>query len=267
MKTSTRWFLVAFVVAALAAAFFLMRQRPGAVPPPPSPAQVSTAPAPSPEPATATTPNVRFPVAEQPAEAPPLPVLEQSDSSMRAGLAPLFGSKNFNDWFIPRDLIRHIVATVDNLPRQSAARRLMPVRSMAGLMVVTGSGDELSISPENSARYLPFVALAESVDSAKLVKVYLQHYPLFQQAYRELGFPQGYFNDRLVVVIDHLLATPDVGEPLLLVQNKVLYEFADPQLESLSAGQKIMIRTGKANVARLKAKLRDIRGQVTGNPD
>lgn len=266
MKTSTRWLLAVLVLVAIALAFLLFEQRPEIVPPPP-PAPLAAAPAPDPVPAVPATPNVRFPVAEQPAEAPPLPALDQSDTSLRKGLAPLVGSKNFNDWFIPKDLIRRIVATVDNLPRQSAARRLMPVRSMSGLMVVAGSGDEVALSPENQARYLPFVTLAESVDSARLVEVYARHYPLFQQAYRELGFPQGYFNDRLIAVIDHLLATPEVREPIVLVQKKVLYQFADPALESLSAGQKIMIRIGKVNAARLKVKLREIRAQVTGNPD
>ena len=265
MRTSTRWLLAALVIVAIALAFLLLEQSPEVVPPPPPAAPLATEPAPVQ--AVPATPNVRFPVAEQPAEAPSLPALDQSDTSMRAGLAPLVGSQNFNDWFIPKELIRRIVATIDNLPRQSAARRLMPVRSMSGLMAVTGSGAEPAISPENFARYLPFVALAESVDSSKVVALYLRHYPLFQQAYRELGFPQGYFNDRLIEVIDHLLLTPEVKEPILLVQKKVLYQFADPDLESLSAGQKIMIRIGKANATRLKAKLREIRGQVVGNPD
>ena len=266
MRTSTRWLLAALVIVAIALAFLLLEQPPEVAPPPPPGAPLAAAP-PAPVPAVPATPNVRFPVAEQPEPAPALPSLDQSDTAMRAGLAPLVGSKNFNDWFIPKDLIRRIVATIDNLPRQSAARRLMPVRSMSGLLAVTGSQDELAISPENYSRYLPFVALAESVDSAKAVALYLRHYPLFQQAYRELGFPQGYFNDRLVEVIDHLLLTPEVREPILLVQKKVLYQFADPELESLSAGQKIMIRIGKANAARLQAKLREIRGQLVGSLD
>ncbi len=65
-------------------------------------------------------------------------------------------------------------------------------------------------------------------------------------------------------VIDHLLAAPEVQEPLRLVQPKVLYEYADPRLETLSAGQKILVRVGSENAAKLKAKLREIRGEVTG---
>ena len=65
-------------------------------------------------------------------------------------------------------------------------------------------------------------------------------------------------------MIDHLLATPDVPAPVTLSQPKVLYEFADPALEQRSAGQKILMRMGPVNEARVKAKLREIRQGVTG---
>lgn len=38
--------------------------------------------------------------------------------------------------------------------------------------------------------------------------LYVQLYPLFQQANVELGYPKSHFNDRVVTVIDHLLAAP-----------------------------------------------------------
>jgi hypothetical protein len=44
----------------------------------------------------------------------------------------------------------------------------------------------------------------------------------------------------------------------------VLYEFADPALESRSAGQKALIRMGPANARRIKAKLREIRALIAG---
>ena len=91
-------------------------------------------------------------------------------------------------------------------------------------------------------------------------------YPLFQQAYVELGYPNGYFNDRLVGVIDHLLAAPEPKAPIALTQPKVMYEFADPALADLSAGQKIMVRVGLDNEPRLKAKLREIRKALVADP-
>jgi hypothetical protein len=95
-----------------------------------------------------------------------------------------------------------------------------------------------------------------------LVAVYVRFYPLFQQQYEELGYPGKYFNDRLVEVIDHLLAAPEVQGPIRVTQPKVLYEFADPKLEALSAGQKIMVRMGAENAVKVKAKLREIRSAL-----
>jgi len=216
-------------------------------------------------PAAAPAPPTHYPVG-QAGEAPPLPSLEQSDTSVRSLLASLFGRQAFESYFSPLDIIRRFVATIDNLPREKAAQRLMPVRAAPGPMVLAGDGDARTIAEANAARYLPYVVLAESVDAGKLVAAYIHLYPLFQQAYRELGYPTEYFNDRLVQVIDHLLEAPELTGPVRLVQRRVLYEFADPGLEARSAGQKIMIRIGAANSARLRAKLRDIRRALTVRP-
>jgi hypothetical protein len=91
----------------------------------------------------------------------------------------------------------------------------------------------------------------------------VESYPLFQRAYLELGFPSGNFNDRLIEAIDDLLDAPEIAGPVKLLQPKVLYQFADPDLEARSAGQKIMMRMGSGNAAKVKAKLREIRHQLT----
>jgi hypothetical protein len=46
----------------------------------------------------------------------------------------------------------------------------------------------------------------------------------------------------------------------------VRYEYADPQLQALSAGQKIMVRTGLQNERRLKAVLAKVRASVARVP-
>ena len=66
----------------------------------------------------------------------------------------------------------------------------------------------------------------------QLRNVYFRFYPLFQQSYQNLGYPNGYFNDRLVQVIDMLLATPQPTGPIELVRPNVMYTFADPTLEA-----------------------------------
>jgi hypothetical protein len=124
-------------------------------------------------------------------------------------------------------------------------------------------GERTAIAPENTARYAPYVRALEAIDAKKLVAVYVRFYPLFQQAYRDLGYPDGHFNDRLVEAIDSLLATPQPAEPVLLERPKVFYVFVDPDLEALPAGQKILVRIGAENAAKAKAKLKEIRAEIT----
>ena len=104
--------------------------------------------------------------------------------------------------------------------------------------------------------------------------LYRQLYPNFQSAYEALGYPGRYFNDRVVDVIDHLLETPSVDEPVAVkladikgpiqpARPWVIVEFADASLESRSAGQKLLLRMGPDHARTLKAKLRQLRGELT----
>ena len=260
-KSTIAWVVGAIVLTAalIFAARWYMTGTPTVAPPPVT--QV-----PEPAPAAPAAPKIEHPIERADAEPGPAPqaTLEGSDSAMRDALASLFKGNKLPEFVQPMNLIRNIVATIDNLPRSKAAPRLWPVQPMSGTMPTTNAGDDLVIAADNSARYAPVVALVEAVDTKQLVAIYVRFYSLFQQAYRELGYPDGYFNDRLVAVIDHLIATPDVKAPIALVQPKVLYQYADPELEALSAGQKAMIRIGPDNAAVLKAKLREIRFRVAG---
>lgn len=96
--------------------------------------------------------------------------------------------------------------------------------------------------------------------------MYRRFYPLFERAYHEIGYPNAHFNDRLVSAIDDLLAAPDLDAPVRLAQPKILFEYADADLENRSAGQKIMMRIGSRNAAVLKSALRGIRQQVANAP-
>jgi hypothetical protein len=172
---------------------------------------------------------------------------------MRDSLSHLVGPRAFSDFFIPVELVRRIVATVDNLPRATAARRVMPLHPVQGSFVP---------GVDNYSRYEPYVRVLEAIEPHDLVQGYARAYPLFQRAYEDLGFPGKYFNDRLLEAIDDLIAAPDMQAPPELMRPRVLYEFADPDLETRSAGQKMLLRMGPANSMRVKAKLREIRREL-----
>lgn len=199
---------------------------------------------------------------EAPPAQPALPKLSESDKLILDTLAELVGNKSLMKLFYTRQIIHNIVATIDNLPRRRVPVNMMPVKRVRGLFITKGPENDKTISPKNAARYSAYVRIAEAINAQKLVEVYVRLYPLFQQAYEELGYPKKYFNDRLLVVLDHMLAAPDPREPVNLVQPNVFYLYADADMEARSAGQKIIMRIGSKNEAKIKAKLREIKQQV-----
>ncbi len=244
------------VLVIIGIAYYFWRQHALQAPPPPVPTTAPSAPA------APIEPVVRNPIEPQPSANAELPPLADSDQALHDSLAPLFSPDALGKFFYLDGMIRRFVATVDNLPRQTVSPRIKPVRPVPGSFLVASHDGTLTAATDNAARYAPYVQLVDGVDTGKLVAIYQRFYPLFQQAYVELGYPNGYFNDRLVEVIDVLLATPEPKGPVALTQPKVAYQFADPALEALPAGQKILLRIGPANAAKVKAKLSEVRAQI-----
>jgi hypothetical protein len=199
-------------------------------------------------------------------ETPELPDLEASDDALLQGLRGLFTGEALQQYLVPNDIVRRLVVTIDNLPRKKVAERLKPLAPIEGKFIVTGPEEAPLLAPENFERYRALVQLVNITDTEQLAALYFRFYPLFQQSYQELGYPQGYFNNRVVEVIDHLLLAPESNGPIALTQPSVMYEFADPKLENLSAGQKVLVRIGPDNAAVFKKKLRELRAAVTKKP-
>ena len=189
----------------------------------------------------------------------PLPPLDESDPRVGEELLALVGPEATSGLFVANELARRFVATVDNLPRRQLPLAQRPVQAAPGTFIVGGEDGAPVLDTANYARYAPFVRLAGTLQAEAVVAAYQRLYPLFQQAYEQLGYPDRYFNDRLIAAIDDLLAAPEIEGVVELTRPNVLYEFADPTLEARSAGQKIMIRIGPANARLLKGKLRELR--------
>lgn len=216
------------------------------------------------EPAVQSAPAIANPVPTA-TVAQALPALDGSDELATNELIALLGQPFVQKHLISKDLVRHLVVTIDNLPRKKVAGQMNPVVPTAG-QVNDQNEVTIAMTPENFARYDEFVNAVSTADSKQLVAAYFKLYPLFQEAYQSLGYPNGYFNDRLVTVLDHLIATPYAKEPIQLINGPGLYQFADPALENLSAGQKVIVRIGPDNGAKVRAKLKEIRALVASNP-
>jgi hypothetical protein len=197
-----------------------------------------------------------------PVRALPLPPLDESDPEVLGGLTELLGQDAVMKHLVPERLVRNIVVSIDNAPREQMALNQRPFQATAGDFVTAGEESAIVLAPENFARYEPFVAIVSSLDAKTLVSFYRGLEPLFQQAYEDLGHPDASFNARLNEVIEHLLQTPTPRGEIALVQPSVLYKYADERLENLSAGQKLLIRMGVNNATVVKGKLREIQAEL-----
>lgn len=266
-QTSTGSWVVAVivVVAVVGAGAFLARK---AMHP-----DQATAPAPATS-AAATAGTVAAPIQHPIAQAQvlpagastaALPALDQSDAEVASALQQLAGSSPLSSLLMRPQIIARIVATIDAMPGRSLGGFMLPARTPKGAFVTANVDGNTVIGAGNAARYAPYMEVIGQVDPQALVAWYVRAYPLFQQAYRQLGYPKAYFNDRLIVVIDNLLAAPQLTAPPALQLSNGYYVYTDPGLESLSAGQRLLLRTGPANEAKIKAKLRTIRSLLVGD--
>jgi hypothetical protein len=272
--------LIVLMLAASGWYFFTQRQE---APEPPLPVAVEEpkpavavveeeAPLETPEP-PAPEP---LPVAEPVEALEPLPALADSDPLARDILGSFYDQAAVMRYFADQGLVSRLVATVDALGSKQVPGAIQVMQGPEGTFaarrlespqtpILNAEGDpvpQFVIEPSNAGRYLLYVEMLESIDVATFVATYRRNYPLFQEAWRELGYTEGEFDNRLLQVIDELLAAPEAPEPLVLIKPEAFYLFADERLESLSAGQKILLRMGNDHARRVKARLSEFRGAL-----
>jgi len=193
----------------------------------------------------------------------PLPPLDDSDSYFLLEVEQVFGA-GIESLLLRDAIIDRLVTTIDNLPRDHVSEKIRPVQSLSEPFEASSSRDDavFLLGAENHKRYNGLVSRIAAADTDSAVDIYRRFYPLFQKSYERLGYPSAYFNDRVIEVIDHLIDTPIPVGPIELVRPNVLYEFRDPGLESLSSGQKLLLRMGVEHAATLKIFLAELRTKL-----
>lgn len=229
----------------------------------------------APEPEQVTPPLVvgeKLPAVDPELEELPLPPLAQSDGYVQENLVGVVGEAAAMQYFANEGLVSRAVATVDALGSRQVPGNIQAIHGPAGsyaaaedpnppTVILNEQGDPMPqylSDPANQTRYINYVEMLETMDAETFAVLYRRNYPLFQQAWRELGYVDVDFNDRLEQLIDELLATPELDEPYQLIKPEAVYLFVDEDLESLTAGQKILLRMGSENAKRVKSSLREI---------
>lgn len=259
---------LAAVLALLAIAYFMLRDRLGLPPGPTASPQETRSEAPpappTPEPEAAEAPAPEAPVEPAPTPTPTpvpkieLPPLGRSDPFIREQIEP-FGLPAL--WVRQNDLVQRFAVLVDAATRGEWPYRPLRFLEPPGPFRVVERDGRLYADPANPRRFDRYLDLLESIEPAAAARVLVTINPLFEAALAGLGRP---VDGRLVLdeAIGEVLTTPaPEGDPELVRPN-VFYEYADPGLEARSPLEKQLMRLGPRNLQRLKAYLGRLRDEL-----
>ena len=185
-----------------------------------------------------------------------LPELDASDAVIRSLVEQISEHPQLARWVVHDGLVRRFVAAVDSASRGESPKVHVPfVAPQAGFQAQR-QGDTLVIADDSFGRYDVLTQVVLSLDTATAVRLYRQLEPLFDEAYQDLGYPGGSFDDVMQRSIDQLLQTPIPEGDVAVTKALRSYRFSDPSLEDLSPIQKHYLRLGADNMRQLNAKLR-----------
>lgn len=223
---------------------------PVALPPAPD---IPVQPKPEPEPAPELADETPAPVE------PLLPPLTESDPLAREqlaamGLGPELSALEHSD-----NLVQTGAALVDGFSRGLVLRKLLPVNPPKEIFSVQQREQQLYMDQAGYRRYDDYARAITSVDAGAVVSSFHLLRPLYEQAYGQLGVPADDFDNAVIRILDRVLATPEIEEPIALERKSVMYLYADPALEGLSPMQKQLLRMGPDNLRQIKKQARAIR--------
>jgi hypothetical protein len=118
MKQEVLWVLGAIALVALGVLFYFQRQQAALE-------QQQAVEVKAPAPAETEAP-IQNPVPPSEAAEALLPALNESDGAVRESLVALFGEDTVAQYLVPKDVVRHFVVTIDNLPRKKVAVNVRP---------------------------------------------------------------------------------------------------------------------------------------------
>jgi hypothetical protein len=196
-----------------------------------------------------------LPAEQEVAATEPLPLLDESDPLVLQKLQALPWKAGLSSLFVSEEMVRRFVVQIDNI----AQGRLVPEQALfKGIgqdFKAQKIGQQYQLDIANYQRYQRYLDLLESAPKAEVVALFNQLYPLLQQAYLELGYPEAQFRDRVQQAIQQLLSAPEIADGPMLALDSVQYTFADGEIEQLSMAHKQMVRLGLKNQQRLKLLL------------
>lgn len=188
---------------------------------------------------------------------PDLPEVGASDAYVRAAVEHLSSHPEWLAWLATDGLVHRFVGAVVSIDAGRSPRDELDFMGPEGDFGVRRPRGRIVVDTSSYRRYDLAATVVASLDTEGTARLYRRLHPLFEEEYGRLGFPSSSFDETLTGAIDHLLAVPVPEGPVVLIPSEdgVVYEYRDPELESLSPAQKQLLRMGPENVRRIQRKL------------
>jgi hypothetical protein len=243
-KSPTRWIIVGAAVV-VAGSMLALRWMIRSVP------ETAT---PTPTRATDAGATVRRP-RPQPIDLPPL---DQSDDVVRGMVRLISQHPLITRLLATPALVRQIALVVQQIGDGKTPADLLPaLRPSSRLNIL---GERLGpVDPKTYARWNAPTSALTSIDPNNAAQLYVNTKELFDAAYRDLGHPNGDFDESIVRAIQTLAATPAVtADPELMrhADRPGYFEHADSKLGSALPVQKQFLLIGPENRQRVMAWLK-----------
>ncbi|MFT5313540.1 MAG: hypothetical protein ACI8Z9_002033 [Paraglaciecola sp.] len=185
--------------------------------------------------------------------------LDTSDGTVKTKLLGLSDYDAFARLLINEALLQRFVIMTNSLADDQLAANHQVLSPPEQAFRTYRQADKEWIDPASYKRYTPYVDVLDSIKADSLLDLYAEYKPAIDNIFAEISDPDANFDDKLMQTIDVLLDTPAVPEPIEVYTESVMYRYKDSRLESLTAPQKQLLRTGPENMRRIKAKLREIK--------
>lgn len=188
-----------------------------------------------------------------------VPPLDLTDPLVRQLIGQLSSRPEIAAWLATNGLLRNFAVSVENVASgPTPAKHLRPLAPAQAFRVVDRGRDTV-VDPQSYQRYDGIASAVGAMDPDGLARAYSILKPRLQEAYKELGHPDGNIDAAVETAIVRLLEVPVVeGDVRLRPSGAVAYEYDDDRLEALSPAQKQLLRMGPRNVKQVQEKLRAI---------
>ena len=199
--------------------------------------------------------------------APPPPVVteETADSYAREIIDSINGGKALKQFVAGNYVVERTVAIVDALRRGEVPYKLLPVGKPASAFPISDDGLRVTMDPAGFARYDAFANWVNSLDVDAIIATFNDYESLATAALANMGVNDFDIRGAALAATTQILATPSLPDGAELMRNEANWVYMDPELESLTALQKQVLRMGPENAELVQQKARELRGALLGD--